>query len=441
MERFLYKHLLNWKKDKTRKPILLRGARQVGKSYLVKQLGESFDNFVEANFEENPQLKKIFETNLNPNELLPKLSIALNCDIIPNDTLLFLDEIQMCPNALTSLRYFYEKLPELHVIAAGSLIDFVIEEIGLPVGRIRSIYVYPMSFSEYLIASDNRRLLELLQNHSDKLELEEIFHNKLLSLFGEYMAIGGMPAAVKQWNNTKNYKKISEIHNDIIDTYRQDFIKYAKGNQIFHVEKVFSVIPQMLGKKFIFSKVDESLRSREIKPALDLLKTAGVVHVITHSSSNDLPLNAQVNSSLFKVLFLDIALAKNLLGMNQGKWILEPGNNIINKGEIVESFIGQEILANSNPLAKKTLNYWVREKKRSQAEVDFVTDINNKVIPIEVKSGKTGSLKSLQVFLEEKSDSPYGLHFSQKNFYKFKAVKHYPIYAVSKAMLVAVPTY
>ncbi|HPS28734.1 MAG TPA: ATP-binding protein [bacterium] len=432
MERFLSQQLVLWKNEKERKPLILRGARQVGKSYLVRELGRSFSNFIEINFEMEPYLADIFSNSLDPKIIIEKLSIARNITITPGETLLFFDEIQKVPNAITALRYFYELLPELHIIAAGSLFDFVLEKIGMPVGRVSSMYVYPLSFKEFIIATGKEKLCGFIDRHNPEIPLDDLFFSQLTTLFSEYMAIGGMPEAVRSWLENRDLKKVRKIHNDIIDTYRQDFIKYAKNQQIHHVEKVFSVIPRMLGKKFIYSHIDESLKSREIKPALELLEMAGIIHRIRHSSSNGVPLEAESNDTIFKTIFLDIGLSQSLLGLSDGEWILNIKNSVINKGALVESFVGQEILAYSSPDSKKKLYYWVREKTSAQAEIDYVIEKDSTVIPVEVKSGTTGTLKSLIQFIKEKESVKYGIQVSLKNFGSERNIRQIPLCALWK---------
>jgi predicted AAA+ superfamily ATPase len=435
MKRDLDAYLMSWKDSKNRKPILLRGARQVGKSYLAKELGRRFDDYLEINFELEPALKVLFDKDLKPERIARDITLATGHTITPGRTLLFLDEIQECPNALTALRYFYEKLPQLHVIAAGSLIEFAIEEIGLPVGRVKPLYLYPLSFMEFLTAKGQDMLREEIENHFPEGEFPEFFHQKLLGLLGEYMAVGGMPEVVKKWLETENLKECSAIHQDLIDTFRQDFSKYARKRKQQYVEIVFNAISRLMGKKFVFTAVSPDIRARELRPALELLVKAGIAHEIHHSSANGLPLGAEINPLISKVIFLDIALAQAILGIDGGKYILEPAQSVVNLGAVTEAFVGQEILAYSPPDRKSSLYYWLREKS-GRAEIDYVTAINGHVIPIEVKSGITGSLKSLRLFLEKKKSTPYGIQLSQRNFFVDKAgrIHSYPLYAIHSAL-------
>ncbi|HPY13563.1 MAG TPA: ATP-binding protein [bacterium] len=432
MKRFLLDELLKWKESSIRKSLILRGARQVGKSYLIREFGKHFDSFVEVNFEKDHNLSQIFDGDLEPQKIIEKISAAKNTAVIPGKTLLFLDEIQAVPRAVTALRYFYELMPQLHVISAGSLLEFVLEKTGMPVGRVSSMYLYPLSFKEFLAASGREMLCDYIDKHDSQNPVSEVFLDQLMTLFGEYMAVGGMPEAVSVWLEHRDLKKVSEIHHNIIDTYRQDFLKYAKNQQIHHVDKVFSAVPRMLGRKFVYSRVDETLKSREIKPALELLEMAQVVHRISHSSSNGVPLGAECNYSIFKTIFIDVGLAQAILGLSDGEWILDVKNSVVNRGEIVEAFVGTEILAYSDPHRPQKLFYWVREKQNSQAEIDFVIQKQDKVIPVEVKSGTTGNLKSMMQFLKEKPSTPYGIHISPNNFGIHNNINQIPLCAIWK---------
>jgi predicted AAA+ superfamily ATPase len=436
MKRDLSAYLQKWKDSQDRKPILLRGARQVGKSYLAKELGRQFDDYLEINFELEPELKAVFDKNLKPERIIRDISMATGHTVTPGKTLLFLDEIQDCPNAVTSLRYFFENLPQLHVIAAGSLIEFVLEETGLPVGRIKPLYLYPLSFMEFLTAKGHDMLREEIGNHSPAEAFPEVLHEKLLELLGEYMAVGGMPEAVEKWLETENLKACNAIHQDLIDTYRQDFSKYARKRKQKYVEMIFNAIPRLMGRKFVFTAVSPDVRSRELRPALELLSKAGIAHIIYHSSSNGLPLGAEINPMISKIIFLDIGLAQTLLGIDGGKWILEPKQSVVNLGAVTEAFVGQEILAYSPANSRSELYYWLREKSSGRAEIDYVTGVAGSVVPIEVKSGTTGSLKSLHLFLQKKKNTPYGIQFSQQKFFtdREKKIHGCPLYAISNAL-------
>jgi uncharacterized protein len=431
MKRFIDKELSQWKDVKFRMPLLLRGARQVGKTYAARQLGKQFSSFVQVNLETQDKERAIFEKDLDVQRIIRDLSLLRMESIVPGKTLLFIDEIQVVPKAITALRYFYEEIPELHVIAAGSLLDFALEQVGMPVGRIESLYVYPMSFLEFLSAIKGDILVPEILSHSVEQELSEPVHHKILSLLGEYIAIGGMPGVVACWAEAKDPIRCFALQHAIIDTYRNDFVKYAKKKQIKYVNDLFNNIPQQLGKKFKYSEIEGDFRKRELTPALDLLATAGIVHKVTHSSGQGIPLGANVDPQNYKVIFLDIALAQAILGLDLADWFLNPTQQFVNKGAIAESFVGQELLAYANPHAKSNLYYWQRNAPSSSAEVDYLIQKGEKVIPVEVKSGLGSTLKSMHMFLESHTDTPFGIRFSTQNYSRHEKIDSLPLYAVA----------
>jgi predicted AAA+ superfamily ATPase len=434
MKRLVDYYLQNWKSDKYRMPLLVRGARQVGKTFSIRKLGESFKHFVEINLEEAPEVHAVFEKNLDPERVVAELSAITGKEIIPGSTLLFIDEIQIVPRALTALRYFYEKMPNLHVIAAGSLLDFTIEHVGLSVGRVQSLYMYPLSFIEFLVALGYEGLVKEIMNHNPDQSMSDVIHAKALELLGDYCAIGGMPRTVQLWIMEKNPLQIARVHATILDAYSQDFMKYATTVQIKYVDLVFNYIPIQMGKKFKYSAIEGDYRKRELAPALDLLVTAGVAHKIYHSAGQGIPLGAQKDIQDYKVIFLDIALAQALLGLDVAGWFVQPLAEFINKGSVVEAFIGQEMLTYDDPYIKKNLYYWHREARGSEAEVDYLMEQKEGIIPVEVKSGAGTTLRSLQSFLESHTATPYGLRFSTQNYSEYQKIKSLPLYAVAQIM-------
>jgi len=406
MKRSAYNHLKTWTNLKDRRPILLRGARQVGKSHLVRQLAENFDQFLELNFEEKPNAKIIFEGPLTPSEIIPKIEGLLNKKIEPGRTLLFFDEIQDCPHAITALRYFYEKMPELHVIAAGSLLDFELDKIGVPVGRVEFLFINPLSFDEFCVALGEDVLLEQKYQFS---KISDVAHQRLLELIRIYSLVGGMPAVVESYRVTRSFIECQRIQNVILNTYRQDFSKYAKKQQIQHIEKVFDAVPRLLGQKLKYSHISSEAKSQTINDALALLCKARVVFKNFHSAANGVPLGSEVNFQHFKCVFIDIGLALRMLGIDLPQLVTLSTIELINKGAIAEQFVGQEILANMPPTESPQLYHWHREARTSNAEVDYVIQHQSRVLPIEVKAGATGRLKSLNQFLLEKPQHKLGL--------------------------------
>ena len=434
MKRLVDYYLQAWKLDKHRMPLLLRGARQIGKTFSVRKLGESYSEFIEINLEETPEAHAIFEKNLDPVRMIAELSAIVHRPINPETTLLFIDEIQMVPRAITALRYFYEKMPQLHVIAAGSLLDFAIEQVGIPVGRVQSLYMFPLSFIEFLVALDFNILLEAILSHDPTKEMSPVIHDKALALLGDYFALGGMPRAIKLWQETKDPLKSVKFHSAILDAYRQDFGKYTKKLQIKYVESIFKNIPMQLGRKFKYTLIEGEYRKRELAPALDLLVTAGIAHKVFHAAGQGAPLGAQADPQNYKTIFLDVALSQSLLSLDIAGWFLDPSAEFVNKGALVEAFVGQEMLAYDDPYAKKDLYYWQRETRGSEAEIDYLIQQKSAIVPIEVKSGKGSTLKSLHLFLESHPSSLYGLRFSTQNYSELQNIKSYPLYAVAKVM-------
>lgn len=441
MFRLVETELDKWKNSRTRKPLLLRGARQVGKTYTARALGKKFKSFVEINFEKQKDAGRIFSRDLDVERILRELSILTGKKIIPGETLLFLDEIQECPDAIKSLRYFFEDKPELHLISAGSLIEFSIEKIGLPVGRISTLYIYPVSFFEYLKTVENEELILLVKETCSSFDINESFHARLLSRLGEYMAIGGMPEALNAWLNTKDISECVKVNNSLIDTFRQDFERYGKRHQIKYLDKIFNKIPSVVGEKFKFTKISDEHRKRELEPAMELLEKAGLIHRVYHTSANGFPLGAEVNFEKYKVIFIDIGLSHSLFGAGVKGWILNPLEEFVNRGSIAEAFVGQELLAYSDPNMKTQLFYWHRESRSSNAEVDYVIGDNNLIVPIEVKSGGTGRLRSMGVFLEEHLKCRYGIRFYSGTPVKHKNLFSYPLYAIKPALESSLDTY
>lgn len=419
---------MTWKNDPRRKPVVLKGARQVGKTHAVRQLGRHFDSMIEVNFELIPEAKSIFEKDLVPERIIWELGLHAKTTIVPGKTLLFLDEVQAAPQAILALRYFYEHMPELHVVAAGSLLDFAIEKVGMPVGRVGMLYVHPLSFIEFLAATDNAHFIEAILRQQS---LSKVNHDKLLDLLGHYLAIGGLPEAVEAWVSTKDPRASYEAQKQLIETYRLDFPKYSKKHQIQYLEVLFSQIPHFIGDQFKYSSVHGEFKKRELAPCLDLLRRANVVHQITHSAGNGIPLGAEVNLERFKTIFLDVGISQALLGLDLNAWFLNPDKDLVNRGTITEAFVGQELLCYCPPKWKTDLYFWKREDAGAQAEVDYLYEYQGKVLPIEVKSGHGSTLRSLHQFLQTHPKSPKGIRFWSENYLLSDKLDSRPLYAVA----------
>ncbi|HEV3269385.1 MAG TPA: AAA family ATPase [Candidatus Rhabdochlamydia sp.] len=425
MKRLIDQELKNWKSSSNRKSLILRGARQVGKTFSVRKLGKTYTDFHEVNLEKRTDLHSIFEKNLDPLRILRDLSIDRGEPIRPRETLLFFDEIQACPQAMLSLRYFYEEMKELHVIGAGSLLEFAIEQIGLPVGRVQTLTVFPMSFSEFLAAKGQTLLLEAI---CEKAILSEAAQGNIIRFLSEYFVIGGLPEIVGSWTSNEQPLEVKDKLGTIVTTYQQDFEKYAKKSQLKYLNLLLQHIPLQIGKKFKFQGIGE-YRKRELAPCLELLEKAHVIHMVYHSSGQGIPLGAQSDLERYKVIFFDVAITQQLLGLDLKGWFLKPEDKFINQGELVESFVGQEMIAYAPPDMRKTLFYWQREVRGSEAEIDYLSTIKGEVVPIEVKAGKGSTLKSLHSFLSSHPKSPYGIKISLADRNQFENIFSIPLYA------------
>lgn len=429
MKREVDRHLQTWRADSGRKPLLIRGARQVGKTYTARALGAFFDELVEVNFEREPALGRVFETDLDPRRIMRDLRLVTRKRVEPGRSLLFLDEIQEAPQAIRALRYFFEELPELHVVAAGSLLDFAFESTGTPVGRVDSLYMYPLSFVEFLSATGDEALAQALGAVQ---EIRQPAHDLLLERLATYLAIGGMPEAVATWARHGDLPRCRRVLAGLADNYRQDFAKYAKRHEIKYVDLLFKEVPSMQGRRFVFSHVPGEYRVRELAPALGLLEKAGVIHRVLQSPGSGCPLRAGARPDRFKILFLDVGLTQAILGLDTAELILDGATAIIHRGAIAEAFVGQEIIAYGFPWAGRELFYWHREARGSSAEVDYLLEDSGKVIPIEVKSGGRGRLKSMRLFLEKnRALSPFGIRFSLHPFSVVNDLHSWPLYAVA----------
>ena len=398
-----------WLQGRGRKPLVLRGARQVGKTWLVRALADAHDlDLIEINFEWDPSAKAVFASN-DPREYLSLLELERGREIVPGKSLLFLDEVQAFPEMLAKLRWLYEKLPELAVIAAGSLLDFTLADhsFSMPVGRIGYYYLEPFGFDEFLNAAGNERLVDFL----DDITLDQIragtsinpaIHNKLIELFKIYALVGGMPEALSKWIETGSYLAVSEVQQNLIMTYRDDFSKYAGRSNREALDDVFVAIPRGIGSVIKYSHLSSDYRTEVVKRAFDLLVTARVCHRIPAASAEGIPIHATVNQKKFKALFVDVGLVSASLGLQMTPNLKAGDVVLVNSGAIAEQAIGQLLRAVAPYYMDPTLHYWARDKKGAEAEVDYLIQCGQTVVPIEIKAGRTGSLKSLHSLMSSK---------------------------------------
>ncbi len=402
--------LVEWKESPRRKPLLLRGARQVGKSRSIRHLGESFEHFAEVNFELQPQLRQVFEDITDIREIVSRLSTILNCTIEEGRTLLFLDEIQACPKALHSLWSFKEQMPGLHVAAAGSLLEFTLKEMpSFGVGRIRSMFMYPLSFDEFLLASGYRAWVEAKRKCDYQHPVAPELHQALVQQFRSFLIVGGMPASVAAWVESHDYRQSIEEQEDIQQTYYDDFAKYSDKIDPRLLRNTLRSVVMQTGSKFTYSRVEGGYRAEDIKQALDMLCDAGIVKIVQHSAGNGLPLGAEVNNKYRKYHYLDSGLMLRILDMELGssgpltEMILAgAAEDLVNKGQVTEMTAGWEIVKNMSPRTEHDLYYWENTSDGGNSEVDYLISQNLTIVPIEIKSGVSGKMKSLRVFMNRK---------------------------------------
>lgn len=413
MDRHITARLLAWKDKQARKPLLVRGARQTGKSYSITHFGKTyFDGRLHlVNFEKRPDWHVIFEENLNPHRILSELEVLLGSKIVAGEDLLFFDEIQACPKAITALRYFFEEAPEQHVIAAGSLLEFALNDIPFPVGRVQLLDMYPMTFSEFLTATGNPTAAGIISEKPEK--FSEAVHNMLIGELRKYFFIGGMPECVKTFADNGRMADVFEVQSELMATFRQDFSKYAGRADKTCMNTVLNSVPQHIGRQIKYTALADGFTGPTIKNAFELLEMARIFKKVKASSPSGVPLHANASEKKFKAIFLDIGLLANISGIPVGQEYIKSDLLGVFRGNLAEQFVGQEILAGS----ASEVYYWSREAKGSNAETDYLIEKDGKIIPIEVKSGKGGSLKSLHLLLNQYpnvtdsyvfSDSHYG---------------------------------
>lgn len=404
MYRFALEDLNAWRLSPQRKPLVVRGGRQVGKTYLIRLFAKkSFKNLLEINFERDPEVALLFASN-DPQKIIQLLELQFNSSIKPSTTLLFFDEIQAVPQVLSSLRYFYEEMPDLHVIAAGSLLEFALEEptFSMPVGRIEYMHLGPMQFEEFLLAAGKEKLADFLSHFSPKDEIPVPIHHQLLTLLNVFFVTGGMPEAVAVYLKSNSWQKCNSVKHSLLLTYQDDFSKYKRRVQHQRLLLVFKKLPVLAGQKFKYVKVDRGERAVDLATALNMLCHARVAYKVFHSSCSGIPLGATMNEKKFKVLFLDVGLMSTGAGLNLLDYEKAEDVMMVNGGAICEQFIGQHLLFSQQSYREPEVHYWVREKKGSSAEVDYVITVDTAIVPIEVKAGKSGTLKSLHLFFREK---------------------------------------
>lgn len=434
IERKIDNELREWRDSDNRMPLLIRGARQVGKTSSVRHLGESFKYYVEIDLNEHRELHNLFAQMLTPQEICRQISYIVNKPVEAGKTLLFIDEIQACPEAINKLRYFYEQYPELHLIAAGSLLEFVLADLpSFGVGRVRSLFMYPLSFEEFLCANGEKLLVQAYQNANPDNPLVEIVHNKLLQRFSTFVLTGGMPKVIMEYAESQDLRKCQLVLNDLVVSYKDDFKKYRKRISEERLSMVLESVARQHSGKFVYSNVNDNLSLSQVKLTLEMLIKAGLVYPVVHSAANGIPLGAETNERYQRMALFDTGILLRMLGLNLAELFVKGIEIFSNKGSLAEIFVATELVKNSSCYESPQLFCWHREKKDSQAEVDFVIQRGSEIIPVEVKSGTKGSMQSLRIFMAEKH-SQYGIRTSLENFSNYENIKVVPLYAIANIL-------
>lgn len=426
MERRLYQKLLDWKKKEGRKPLLLTGARQVGKTYLLKKFGDKeFEQCIFINLDrEKGRYAPIFEGSIVPEEIIARIETFAGQKIDPSNTLIIFDEVQEIPRALTALKYFCEDAPEYYIAASGSLLGVALHEgTSFPVGKVDSLELAPLDFEEYVIATSNERYLEAVEDESNL----AIFGEKLETLFREYLVVGGMPEVVANWIERHDYAEVDKIQNAILLAYMNDISKHTDKTTATRIHQVWNSLPAQFAKKnekFVFNVIREGARAREYEVAIQWLVDCNIVRKVDRVKCGDkLPLKAYVDTAAFKLYFLDVGLFRHLAGVTPD---MVMDNEALFKefnGFFVEQFVLQQMAS------EYRMYYWSSD---ANAEVDFVTEVDGAVVPIEVKSGMSVKAKSLRTF-RDKYEPKLSVRLSLRGMEYNDGLLNLPIYLAGKA--------
>ena len=423
MKRFIFDELLKWKESKYRKPLILKGARQIGKTYILKKFGEeNYEGVAYFNFDHDEDLQNIFVNTKSPKRILEQLSFIYGKAILPEKTLIIFDEIQECPNALNSLKYFQEEANEHHIACAGSLLGIRLSHTSFPVGKVDFLNMYPMTFSEFLIADNCENLVEYMKSIKTIEKIPEIFFNQLEEKLKAYFIIGGMPEAVNVWVNEKNIELVNHVQENILRAYESDFSKHTQNSEANKISLIWNSIPSQLAKenkKFLYQVIKEGARAREYENALNWLNDANLIYKIYNITKPDFPLKAYHDLSSFKIYMNDVGLLRRMANLDS-KIVIE-GDRLFEefKGAFTENYI----LTMLNYVFDEVPNYFTFDRN----EIDFVIQYKNKIIPIEVKSNKSTKNISLSKY-NQKYDNEISIRFSMNNLNKDEKVLNIPLF-------------
>ena len=425
MQRFILKKLIEWKESKYRKPLILKGARQVGKTYILKQFGkENYEGVAYFNFDHDEDLYNLFENTKNPKRILEQLAFIYGKAIIPGKTLIIFDEIQECPNALNSLKYFYEEANEYHIACAGSLLGIRLSHTSFPVGKVDFFNMYPMTFSEFLIADNAQNLVDYM-NSLEKIEkIPDIFFNQLEEKLKAYFIIGGMPEAVSAWVNEKDMELVNKIQDNILSAYESDFSKHTQDSEANKISLIWNSVPSQLAKenkKFLYQVVKEGARAREYENALNWLNDANLIYKIYNVTKTDFPLKAYNDLSAFKIYMNDVGLLRKMLNLDS-KIVVE-GDKLFEefKGAFTENYVLNMLTSTLNLVP----NYYTFDRN----EIDFIIQYKNNIVPIEVKANKSTNNTSLTKY-NEKFNNELSVRFSMNNLSKDGKILNIPLFLI-----------
>ena len=425
MQRFIMEELIKWKNSKDRKPLILKGARQVGKTYILKDFGSKYyDNVAYFNFDHDDGLASLFLNTKDPKRIIEQLSLVNGRKINPVSTLIIFDEIQECPNALNSLKYFCEEAREYHVVCAGSLLGIRLSKTSFPVGKVDFLNLYPMTFSEFLIADDSENLVEVMRKTSEIVNIPKIFEDELIEKLKTYYIVGGMPEVVYSWVNDKDIEKVNKIQHNILSAYENDFSKHTDASEANKISLIWNGIPSQLSrenKKFVYQVVKEGARAREYEGALNWLNDANLITKCYLVTKCAFPLKAYNDLSAYKIYMNDVGLLRRMSNLDS-RIILE-GNKLLEefKGSFTENYVANTL----NYLLDEAPNYYTFDRN----EIDFVIQKNNKIIPIEVKSDKSTNNNSLTKY-NLKNDNEISFRFSLNNLSKDGKIINIPLYFI-----------
>ena len=432
MKRYALEQLKDWKNSKIRKPLLVQGARQVGKTWLLKEFGrECYENTAYVNFYDTPEAHNVFEGSYNVANIISALGSITNEQIVPGKTLIILDEIQECERALNALKFFKENAPQYHIAVAGSLLGVALNhnKMSFPVGQVDFMTLHPLSFCEFLEAVGKEVLAKNIQENN--IDVLRMLHNDSVQLLKQYMVIGGMPEAVKTFIETRDYESAQKIHKDILVSYQNDFAKYTTGNNAAKIMAVWNSVPVQLAKqtrktkRFFFSDVFPGARSRNLEDAIEWLRLSGLIHLVPKVSKPSLPLASYIESGVFKVYMIDTGLLSTMSGL-AAKTVID-GDRIFQefKGSLTEQYVLQELILNDI-----RLNYWASE---SDSEIDFMFQHEGDIVPVEVKANISLQAKSLHVY-RQKYKPKFSVRTSLAGYEVNNGLYNIPLYMIGNVL-------